>query len=129
MDYCATSKLPTKTHTGGKPPIYYNVSLGVLKLVNFFGIACEPLYCKRALVISFKVQFGRYSIRDIKIKERKSKEEKEQRALGLGASKPCGKKLLACNMKLALLKKYVTTSQAGIVFKTLEGWQQQLFSC
>ena len=46
LDYRATSKLPTKTH-GGKLPIYYNVSPGVLKLVNFPGIAWESLYCKR----------------------------------------------------------------------------------
>ena len=45
---------------GGKPPIYYNVSPGVLKLVNFSGIAWEPLYCKRVLVISFKGRFGGY---------------------------------------------------------------------
>ena len=63
------------------------------------------------------------------MKERKSKEEKEQRVLGLGVSKPCGKKLPACDMKLALLKMYVTTSQAGIMCLTLEGWQQQSFSC
>ena len=58
-----------------------------------------------------------FYIRDIKTKERKSKEEKEQRALGLGVSKPCGKKLPACDTKLALLKKYVTTLQAGIMWR------------
>ena len=63
-----------------------------------------------------KEKFGpcQYKWQGVFSGEAKRCEEKEKtRALGLGASKPCGKKLPACGKKLHLRKKAVATCKLG----------------